>query len=62
MPAIAVTIGCSAAYCFPVGTPPNAIVFGSGRIRLLDMIRVGVLLDLLGVFATWGVLSLLSGR
>jgi sodium-dependent dicarboxylate transporter 2/3/5 len=62
LPAIAVTIGCSAAYCFPVGTPPNAIVFGSGRIRLIDMIRVGVVLDLLGVIVTWGVLSLLIGH
>ena len=60
LPALAVTIGCSAAFCFPVGTPPNAIVFGSGRIRLPDMIRVGILLDLACVFVTWGVLAALA--
>jgi sodium-dependent dicarboxylate transporter 2/3/5 len=57
LPALAVTIGCSAAFCFPVGTPPNAIVFGSGHIRLADMIRVGIFLDLACVFVTWGVLA-----
>ncbi len=61
LPAIAVTIACSAAYCFPVGTPPNAIVFGTGKIRLPDMIRVGLVLDVLGVAVTWGVLVLFTG-
>ncbi len=35
--------------CGPVSTAPNAIVFGSGRIRLLDMARFGVALDLFGL-------------
>jgi sodium-dependent dicarboxylate transporter 2/3/5 len=31
----------------PAGTPPNAIVFGSGYIRLPTMMRTGFALDLL---------------
>jgi len=35
----------------PAGTPPNAIVFGSGYIRLPVMIRTGFALDLAAVLA-----------
>jgi sodium-dependent dicarboxylate transporter 2/3/5 len=61
LPALAVTLGCSLAFCFPVATPPNAIVYGSGHVPLVQMIRAGVLLDLgCGVLA-WGVLVLMVG-
>jgi sodium-dependent dicarboxylate transporter 2/3/5 len=33
----------------PVATPPNAIVFGSGYVRIPDMLRVGIVLNVLGV-------------
>lgn len=46
-----VTIGCSCDFMLPAGTPPNAIVFGSGYIRLPVMIRTGFLLDLAAVLA-----------
>ena len=48
-PALGATLGASLAFMLPVATPPNAIVYGSGRIRILQMIRAGVLYDLLGV-------------
>lgn len=41
----AVGMASSCDFALPAGTPPNAIVFGSGRIRLPTMMRVGVLLD-----------------
>jgi sodium-dependent dicarboxylate transporter 2/3/5 len=33
----------------PIATPPNAIVFGSGRIRISEMARIGVLINFVGV-------------
>jgi len=34
----------------PVATPPNAIVFGSGRIKIGEMVRVGIFINVIGVF------------
>jgi sodium-dependent dicarboxylate transporter 2/3/5 len=45
----AVTLGSSCDFMLPAGTPPNAIVFGSGYIRLPVMIRTGFALDLAAV-------------
>lgn len=41
------TLAASCDFALPAGTPPNAIVFGSGRIRLPTMMKVGVVLDAL---------------
>jgi sodium-dependent dicarboxylate transporter 2/3/5 len=41
----AITMGASCDFMLPAGTPPNAIVFGSGYIRLSTMMRVGFVLD-----------------
>ncbi len=45
------TFASSCDFALPAGTPPNAIVFGSGYVRLPVMMRVGVLLDLLAAAA-----------
>jgi sodium-dependent dicarboxylate transporter 2/3/5 len=50
---VTVTLAASMGFMLPVSTPPNAIVYGSGRVRLIDMIRAGILLDLAGVFTIW---------
>jgi sodium-dependent dicarboxylate transporter 2/3/5 len=41
------TFASSCDFALPAGTPPNAIVFGSGYVRLPVMMRTGVLLDVL---------------
>ncbi|MFZ2553220.1 DASS family sodium-coupled anion symporter [Psychrobacter sp. BF1] len=40
-------IGASCAFMLPVATPPNAIVFGTGLIKQTEMIRVGVVLNII---------------
>jgi sodium-dependent dicarboxylate transporter 2/3/5 len=46
---IPATLSASCAFMMPVATPPNAIVFGSGRIRIADMVKVGIVLNLIGI-------------
>ena len=46
----AVAIAASCAFMLPVATPPNAIVFGSGLIKVPQMARAGFLLNLIGIF------------
>lgn len=53
-PALAATLGCSFGFMLPVSTPPNALVFGTGRVRIADMISNGILLDVAGVMLVFG--------
>ncbi|XP_040494356.1 solute carrier family 13 member 3 isoform X3 [Ursus maritimus] len=43
------TVGCSYAFMLPVSTPPNSIAFASGHLLVKDMVRTGLLMNLLGV-------------
>ncbi len=43
----ACAIAASCDFALPAGTPPNAIVFGSGYVRLPQMMRIGAVLDAL---------------
>ncbi len=47
--AIPLTIGASCAFMFPISTPPNAIVFSSGHIKMAEMARAGIFLNILAV-------------
>jgi len=46
---IPVTIASSCAFMLPMATPPNAIVFASGHIKVSQMARVGVFINLIAV-------------
>jgi sodium-dependent dicarboxylate transporter 2/3/5 len=37
----------------PVGTPPNAIVLGMRLLRMTDMVRAGLVLNLAGIGLIW---------
>ena len=43
------TISASMAFMLPVATPPNAIVFGSNKISVMEMAKTGIVLNILGV-------------
>ena len=47
--AMPVTLAASIGFMFPIATPPNAIVFSSGYIRMKDMIKAGILLDFVSI-------------
>ncbi|MBK7123618.1 MAG: anion permease [Chitinophagaceae bacterium] len=46
---IPMTLGASCASMMPMGTPPNAIVFASGHIKLNQMVKTGFVLNIISV-------------
>jgi len=60
---IPMTLAASAASMMPMGTPPNAIVFGSGYIQLKDMMKAGFVINIVSIIVitlfSWFVLPLI---
>ena len=42
-------VSASCAFMLPVATPPNAIVFATGRITIPQMVRAGFILNITGI-------------
>lgn len=61
-PALGACLGASLAFMLPVSTPPNAVVFGSGCVPLLQMVRHGLVLDLAAVAGVVATVHWLAPR
>ena len=59
-PALGAALGASFGFMLPVSTPPNAIVYGSGLVPLREMVRSGIVLDILGALLIWLGLRVLA--
>ena len=46
---VSATVAASCAFMLPVATPPNAVVFGSGYLRIPDMIKAGIWMNVLSI-------------
>lgn len=58
--AAAVALGASCAFMLPVATPPNAIVFSTGELRVADMMKAGFYMNILSVLLVAAAARLLA--
>jgi len=59
-PVLGSAIGCSFAFMLPVATPPNAIIYGSGLIKLPQMMKAGFWLNIAGILIIWLSITFLA--
>lgn len=59
---IPLTLCSSYAFSMPISTPPNAIVFATGKLSIKHMLRAGILVNILGILITmtigWSMMKL----
>ena len=66
-PALAAGLAATCGFVFPVSTPPNAIVFGTGLIRMPQMVKAGFVLNIAGILVIaalgwWLIPHVVAGR
>jgi solute carrier family 13 (sodium-dependent dicarboxylate transporter), member 2/3/5 len=59
---IAAAVAASCAFMLPVATPPNAIVFSSGKVSIRSMMNAGLWLNIASITVIAGLVWLLGGR
>jgi len=47
---VGTTVAASCAFMLPVATPPNAVVFGSGYLKIDDMVKKGIWMNIVSIF------------
>jgi sodium-dependent dicarboxylate transporter 2/3/5 len=57
---IPATLTASCAFMMPIASPTQAIVFGSGHVKIKQMIRAGILFNLWGIIIVTSVFYLLA--
>lgn len=57
---IPAAVAASCAFMMPVATPPNAIVFGSGHISIGQMVKAGIIINLIGIVVVTVVFLLIG--
>ena len=46
---VPLTLAASMAFMFPVATPPNAVVFGSGKVKIGEMMKAGIIINIIAI-------------
>ena len=57
--AVATCLACSLGFMLPISTPPNALAYSTGYVRIPEMVKYGLLLDLAGGVAVWVIIQVL---
>ncbi len=58
---IPATLGASCAFMMPVATPPNTIAYASGYLKISDMIKAGVWLNIISLIVIGIIITLILG-
>ncbi len=56
---VSATVAASCAFMLPVATPPNAVVFGSGYLKISDMVKKGFFMNLISILILTGFVYLI---
>lgn len=57
---IPVTLAASCAFMMPISTPPNAVVYSSGHVKVSEMMKAGIWINLLAILVIVGLMQLIK--